>query len=68
MGGVFYVWLIPLLAVVALALGIFYLCLRRNWSTEAEPKSPLEQAQELERDEAQASQVKQTDAPGQLPT
>ena len=64
MGGVFYVWLIPLLAVVALGLGILYLCLRRNWSAEAEPKSPLEQAQELEREEARASQVKPTDAPG----
>ena len=68
MGGVFYVWLIPLLAVVALGLGIFYLCLRRNWPAQAEPKSPLEQAQELEREEARVGQLKSADAPGRLPT
>lgn len=69
MGGVFYVWLIPLLAVIALSLGILYLSIRRTWPAEDDRKSPLEKALEQERAEAQADQLRQAESPGNnIPT
>ena len=56
MGGIFLVWLIPVLLLIGLALVTFYLCLRPGWPAKDEGKSDLELALEQERQESRVNQ------------
>ena len=62
MGGIFYLWFIPLALIAAALTGIFYLRLHRDWTCPR--KSDLEKAQEMEREEGRTSQMERAEASG----
>ena len=61
MGGVFYVWFIPVAAVLGVALVVFYLAIRRTWPKQDEKKGGVQLA--LEQAPPESGEAQQSDSP-----